>query len=131
MAEGLEPCSSDPCLSGVKIVDVNADVIQRATRRQTFGLIAQQLGFSIDQIRISLEGLPDRRTPTQRGWTRLSRGFRDELQARIDILTRMRDRLDGCIGCGCLSLTQCALYNAEDRARRQGTGPRYLLGEPE
>ncbi len=100
-------------------------------RRLSFVLIAQQLGFTIDQIRESLEGLPDKRTPTQRDWNRLSRGFRDELQARIDILTRMRDRLDGCIGCGCLSLTNCALYNADDRARRQGTGPRYLLGEPE
>lgn len=100
-------------------------------RRLSFVLIAQQLGFSIEQIRDNLHGLPDQRTPTQRDWSRLSRAFRDELQSRIDMLTRMRDRLDGCIGCGCLSLTQCALYNADDRARRQGTGPRYIVADPD
>lgn len=100
-------------------------------RRLSFVLISQQLGFSIGEIRERLEALPDARTPTQRDWNRLSRQFRDTLQARIDMLERMRDRLDGCIGCGCLSLTHCALYNDEDRARRQGTGPRYILGDPE
>ena len=99
-------------------------------RRLSFVLIAQQLGFSIEQIRDSLQGLPDHRTPTQRDWSRLSRSFRDELQGRIDMLSRMRDRLDGCIGCGCLSLSTCALYNADDRARRQGTGPRYIVADP-
>ena len=99
-------------------------------RRLSFVLIAQQLGFSIGEIRTRLEALPDQRTPTQRDWARLSRGFRDELQVRIDMLSRMRDRLDGCIGCGCLSLKNCALYNPEDRARRSGVGPRYVLGDP-
>lgn len=104
---------------------------QRADiRRLSFVLIAQQLGFSIERIRQALAELPEHRTPTQRDWSRLARGFRDELQTRIDTLTRLRDRLDGCIGCGCLSLSQCALYNAEDRAQRQGAGPRYLIGEP-
>ncbi len=99
-------------------------------RRLSFVLIAQQLGFSIGEIRNRLEALPDQRTPTQRDWAKLSRGFRNELQTRIDMLSRMRDRLDGCIGCGCLSLKNCALYNAEDRARRSGVGPRYVLGDP-
>jgi len=100
-------------------------------RRLSFVLIAQQLGFTLDEIASRLARLPDQRTPNQRDWTRLSREFRDELQHRIDMLTRMRDRLDGCIGCGCLSLSNCALYNADDRARRAGTGPRYILGDPD
>ena len=99
-------------------------------RRLSFVLIAQQLGFSIEEIRSRLDRLPEQRTPTQRDWARLSREFHEELQFRIDMLTRMRDRLDGCIGCGCLSLDNCALYNAEDRARRAGTGPRYILHDP-
>jgi len=100
-------------------------------RRLSFVLIAQQLGFSIEQIRDRLATLPDERTPTQKDWARISKGFRDDLQTRIDVMTRMRDRLDGCIGCGCLSLRNCALYNPDDRARRQGAGPRYILGEAE
>lgn len=100
-------------------------------RRLSFVLIAQQLGFSIDEIRGRLDALPEQRTPTQRDWSRLSRDFRESLQQRIDMLTRMRDRLDGCIGCGCLSLKNCALYNADDRASRAGVGPRYILHDPE
>ena len=99
-------------------------------RRLSFVLIAQQLGFSIEDIRRRLEKLPQQRTPTQKDWARISKGFRDELQQRIDMMTRMRDRLDGCIGCGCLSLDNCALYNPEDRARRTGAGPRYILSDP-
>jgi len=100
-------------------------------RRLSFVLIAQQLGFTIDEIRSRLEELPEQRAPNQKDWSRLSRQFRDELQRRIDMLERMRDRLDGCIGCGCLSLQRCQLYNAGDKARRSGTGPRYILAEPE
>ena len=98
-------------------------------RRLSFILIAQQLGFSLQDIRSRLQNLPQERTPTQRDWARISRGFRDEIQQRIDVLTNMRDRLDGCIGCGCLSLKRCALYNPEDRARGLGAGPRYVLGD--
>ncbi len=99
-------------------------------RRLSFVLIAQQLGFSIDEIRRRLASLPDGRTPTKRDWTRLSRQFRESLQQRIDMLERMRDRLDGCIGCGCLSLSNCELYNPEDRAHASGAGPRYILHDP-
>jgi MerR family redox-sensitive transcriptional activator SoxR len=98
-------------------------------RRLSFVLIAQQLGFTIEQIRERLSKLPAQRTPTQQDWTRISRGFRQDLQMRIDVMTRMRDKLDGCIGCGCLSLEKCALYNPDDRANRHGPGPRYLLQE--
>ena len=99
-------------------------------RRLSFILIAQQMGFALADIRDALATLPEGRAPTQRDWARISRGFRDELQSRIDLLTRMRDRLDGCIGCGCLSLRNCTLYNPEDRAASRGAGPRYLLGDP-
>lgn len=98
-------------------------------RRLSFVLIAQQLGFSIDDIRRQLDRLPMGRTPNRKDWTRISRAFRQELDERIDTLTRLRDSLDGCIGCGCLSLRRCTLYNPQDRAARRGTGPRYLMGD--
>jgi len=98
-------------------------------RRLSFILIAQQLGFSINEIRKQLEMLPDERTPTRKDWTRMSRDFRKELDTRIAMLTRLRDKLDGCIGCGCLSLKKCSLYNPDDRARRAGAGPRYVIGD--
>jgi len=98
-------------------------------RRLSFVKIAQQLGFPLEDIGARMRELPEGRTPTKRDWERMSKAFRQSLQERIDIMTRMRDKLDGCIGCGCLSLTNCALYNPEDRARRFGVGPRYLLGD--
>ncbi|GAB5450450.1 MAG: redox-sensitive transcriptional activator SoxR [Halioglobus sp.] len=98
-------------------------------RRLSFVLISQQLGFSLEDIRQRLDGLPSGRTPTQRDWARMSKSFREVLDERILVLTRMRDRLDGCIGCGCLSLTNCALYNPDDDAGQQGPGPRYLVGD--
>lgn len=99
-------------------------------RRLSFILIAQQIGFTIREIRDVLASLPDARTPTHKDWTQLSRGFRETLDHRITLMQRLRDQLDGCIGCGCLSLKRCALYNAEDRAARQGPGPQYLLNGP-
>jgi MerR family redox-sensitive transcriptional activator SoxR len=98
-------------------------------RRLSFVLIAQQLGFSLEEIGQRLARLPQGRTPTGKDWERMSRSFRRTLQERIDIMTRLRDRLDGCIGCGCLSLERCALYNPDDRAGLAGPGPRYLLGD--
>lgn len=98
-------------------------------RTLSFVLIAQQLGFSIDEIKSQLHELPDGRAPTQKDWTRISRSFRENLDTRIAMLTRLRDKLDGCIGCGCLSLRKCSLYNPDDRARRQGTGPRYIVAD--
>lgn len=98
-------------------------------RRLSFIRAAQQLGFSLGEIRAQLAALPQGRTPTQGDWTRISRRFRAVLDARIEGLTRLRDRLDGCIGCGCLSLKKCALHNPDDRLRRQGPGPRLLVGD--
>lgn len=99
-------------------------------RRLSFVMISQQLGFPLEEIRRQLDLLPDERTPTEKDWARISSHFRDSLQERIDIMTRMRDQLDNCIGCGCLSLSKCQLYNPDDRAHRFGKGPRYLLGDP-
>jgi MerR family transcriptional regulator, redox-sensitive transcriptional activator SoxR len=97
-------------------------------RRLSFIRIAQQLGLSIEGIARELARLPHGRTPTAADWARISREMRVMLDERIQLLTRTRDLLDGCIGCGCLSLKKCALYNPQDRAARHGSGPRYLLG---
>ncbi|MEM1434279.1 MAG: redox-sensitive transcriptional activator SoxR [Pseudomonadota bacterium] len=98
-------------------------------RRLSFVLIAQRLGFSLAEIRSQLAHLPAARTPTAEDWAELSAGFRDVLDQRIEGLQLLRDRLQGCIGCGCLSLDHCALYNPDDVAHRNGAGPRYLLGD--
>lgn len=98
-------------------------------RRLSFVLIAQQFGFTIEQIGKQLVMLPAGRAPTKQDWRRISRRFREHLDAKIDTLQELRDNLDGCIGCGCLSLRSCALYNPADRAGRRGTGPRYLMGD--
>ncbi|MEM7321083.1 MAG: redox-sensitive transcriptional activator SoxR [Pseudomonadota bacterium] len=103
---------------------------QRADiRRLSFVMIAQQFGLSLPDIRDVLAGLPGNRTPNAKDWARISLGLRAHLDQRIDTLTRLRDNLDGCIGCGCLSLPKCALYNPDDRAKSKGSGPRYLMGD--
>jgi len=96
-------------------------------RRLSFALIAQQLGFSLEAIARELAVLPQGRTPTAADWAKISRGFRRQLDERIAAMERMRDRLDNCIGCGCLSLRKCALYNPGDRLAAEGPGPRYLV----
>lgn len=98
-------------------------------RRLSFILIAQQLGFTLDEIKTRLAALPQNRTPTAQDWETMSRDFRAVLDARIVGLTRLRDRLSGCIGCGCLSLEKCELYNPEDRAGLRGSGPRFIIGD--
>jgi MerR family redox-sensitive transcriptional activator SoxR len=100
-------------------------------RRLSFIRIAQQLGFTIGEIEAELAALPQGRTPTQADWTRISRSFRETLDTRIAMLERLRDRLDGCIGCGCLSLATCALANPDDRMRLRGPGPRLVIGDVE
>tara|TARA_R110000787_G_scaffold16825_9_gene52978 strand:- start:9709 stop:10179 length:471 start_codon:yes stop_codon:yes gene_type:complete len=96
-------------------------------RRLSFVMIAQQLGFTVAEIGELLSGLPQERTPTKADWSKISAQFRERLDNQIERLELMRDRLDVCIGCGCLSLSHCALYNPEDRAARLGPGPRYLM----
>ena len=96
-------------------------------RRLSFIRIAQRLGLSIESISDELAKLPHGRTPNASDWRKISNTMRGLLDERIAVLIRMRDRLDGCIGCGCLSLKKCQLYNPEDRAAALGNGPRYVL----
>ena len=98
-------------------------------RRVSFILIAQQLGLSIEEIATVLGQLPHGRTPNQDDWSQISRSLKQRLDDRIAALSRTRDLLDGCIGCGCLSLKKCALYNPQDRAAQKGAGPRYVMGD--
>ena len=92
-------------------------------RRVSFILIAQQFGLTLPQIKTVFSELPDNRTPTAKDWAAISKDLRTHLDTRIRDLERMRDSLDGCIGCGCLSLDACALYNKDDKQAKRGTGP--------
>ncbi|WP_329106005.1 redox-sensitive transcriptional activator SoxR [Micromonospora sp. NBC_01699] len=96
-------------------------------RRVAFIRISQQVGISLDEIRTALDSLPDSRTPTTSDWTRLSAAWQGRLDERIRILTRLRDNLTGCIGCGCLSLQRCTLYNPGDELAAHGPGARLML----
>ena len=97
-------------------------------RRLSFILIAQRLGLSLGEIEGQLARLPQGRTPNAKDWAAISRSIRDQLDARIAELQRARDNLDGCIGCGCLSLKNCTLYNPNDTLATKGPGPRIVIG---
>ncbi|MBO9623465.1 MAG: redox-sensitive transcriptional activator SoxR [Sphingomonas sp.] len=96
-------------------------------RRISFALIAQQLGFTLPQLAEELAKLPEGRAPTAADWQRISANFRKVIEQRVAQLQRTLDDLNGCIGCGCLSLKKCALYNPDDRAGLNGVGPRFIL----
>lgn len=98
-------------------------------RRVAFVRVAQRVGLRLEEIREALLLLPEGRTPTAADWRRLSRSWRARLDEQIALLERLRDELEGCIGCGCLSLRRCSLYNPGDEASALGAGPRYLLGD--
>lgn len=102
-----------------------ADVL----RRVSFIKVAQRVGLSLSDIGQSLASLPSGRTPNKRDWAKLAKSWQPMLDERIAMLESMREKLDGCIGCGCLSLDACALYNPLDAAARHGAGPRWLLGD--
>lgn len=95
-------------------------------RRVAVIKVAQRTGIPLAEIRAALATLPDERTPTAADWKRLSTVWRTDLDARIARLTRLRDQLSGCIGCGCLSLGVCPLRNPWDALGEQGPGPRLL-----
>ena len=97
-------------------------------RRVSFIRIAQQVGVSLEEIRTALASLPEGRTPTRADWARLSARWRGRLDDQIALLERLRDQLDGCIGCGCLSLRSCTLTNPGDEMSERGPGA--VLLEP-
>jgi MerR family redox-sensitive transcriptional activator SoxR len=99
-------------------------------RRVGFIKVAQRVGLTLDEIRTALDSLPAGRTPNRKDWARLAASWQPILDERITLLEAMKEKLDGCIGCGCLSLDTCALYNPSDLAAARGTGPRFLLGDP-
>lgn len=99
-------------------------------RRLAFIGVAQRVGLRLEEIGAALAELPENASPMGEEWARLSASWRPMLDERIRLLEGLRDDLDSCIGCGCLSLDRCALYNPDDRARAFGAGPRYLLGDP-
>lgn len=98
-------------------------------RRVSFIRVAQQVGLSLDEIRTALASLPENRTPNRKDWERLSTSWRPRIDAQIAMLERLRGRLHGCIGCGCLSLEICKLVNPDDKAADRGPGPRYILDD--
>ncbi len=99
-------------------------------RRVSFIRICQQLGYSLAEIDSQLAHLPAGGAPSESDWAALAAGFSADLQQRIEGLSRLRDKLDGCIGCGCLSLQRCQIYNPDDIVAERGAGPRHLL-EPD
>lgn len=90
---------------------------------------AQEVGLSLNEISTALSSLPHGRTPTKTDWAKLATAWRSDLDARIAELTALRNELGDCIGCGCLSLTACALFNPQDEAGAAGTGARYIVGD--
>jgi MerR family redox-sensitive transcriptional activator SoxR len=96
-------------------------------RRVAFVRVSAQVGVPLEEIRAALASLPDGRTPTKADWARLSAAWRTRLDARIALMQKLRDDLTGCIGCGCLSLKSCRLYNRDDELATAGPGPVRLM----
>ena len=99
-----------------------ADVLRRISVIKA----AQKMGISLEEIKRAFASLPDNRTPTVEDWQILSSYWRNDLDARINYLTRLRDSLTGCIGCGCLSMKNCPIYNQNDQLGAEGNGPVLL-----
>jgi len=100
-----------------------------ALRRVALIRAGQEVGLSLSEVGAALQTLPHDRTPGKRDWERRSGTWRDRLDEQIAELQALRDELSDCIGCGCLSLKSCAIFNPSDRAAASGSGPRYLLGD--
>jgi MerR family transcriptional regulator, redox-sensitive transcriptional activator SoxR len=98
-------------------------------RRLAVIRLANELGVPLSRVAQAMAALPQGRAPTKDDWQALSAGWKDELDRRIVLLTRLRDELNGCIGCGCLSMERCPLFNPDDALARDGTGPRRILRE--
>ena len=98
-------------------------------RRVSFIRVAQQVGLRLDEISEAMASLPQNRTPNKLDWERLSTAWRPRIDHQIGMLERLRDRLSGCIGCGCLSLHACKLVNPGDQVAERGPGPRFVLDD--
>lgn len=110
--------------------DGNQRRYPRATLRRVALIRAgQEVGLTLGEIAGALQALPHDKTPTKRDWEKLSNGWRDRLDQQIAELEALRDELTDCIGCGCLSLKSCAIFNPSDAVSEKGSGPRYLLGD--
>lgn len=95
-------------------------------RRVSVIKAAQKMGVSLDEIKLAFANLPNNRTPTKEDWDALANQWRESLNQRIAYMERLRDMLSGCIGCGCLSLNNCPIYNPEDQLASKGSGPVIL-----
>ena len=103
-------------------------IFKRSTlRRVSFIMVSQELGYTLKEIASALKKLPESRTPNKKDWERLAKHFQKDLDERIQALELLKSKLASCIGCGCLSLKVCNLYNKGDKASLEGAGPRYLL----
>jgi MerR family redox-sensitive transcriptional activator SoxR len=98
-------------------------------RRVAIIRMAQEMGIPLAEVGVSLGALPQGHVPSKEDWSAISEGWKQKLDRRITLLTRLREELTNCIGCGCLSMERCPIYNAEDRLRVEGTGPRVMLRE--
>jgi MerR family redox-sensitive transcriptional activator SoxR len=98
-------------------------------RRVAFIKAGRQLGLSLREVRTALDKLPADKAPTRADWSRAARTWQARIDARIAELERLSATLGSCIGCGCLSLRRCALYNPDDTAAERGQGARWLLGD--
>lgn len=128
-ASALRFYESRGLISSVRSGSQRRHFAREVLRRVAFIKAAQTAGLTLEEIESTLASLPDQRTPTKQDWEKLSRSWQGLIQKRIDDLTALRDQLTSCIGCGCLSLKSCALYNPEDIAKTRGNGARYLLGD--
>ena len=116
------------------IVSERTDGNQRRYARSVLRIVsvikaAQEVGLSLREISEALASLPHARTPTTQDWATLAAGWRTDLDARIAELKALRDELGDCIGCGCLSLTSCGIFNPQDRVAQAGTGARFIVGD--
>ncbi len=128
-ASALRFYEAQGLLAGRRSAGGRREYPRHVLRRVAFVRAAQQVGLSLEEVKAALATLPAGRTPTAADWQRLARRWQPLLDERIAALQRLRDQLASCIGCGCLSLARCALYNPGDAAGARGPGARYLLGE--
>lgn len=116
-------------IQAIRSEGANRRFTRSEIRKVSFIGISQTLGFSLKEISTELQKLPDDRAPNKADWAKISRTFRKSLNQRVAMIERLRDKLDGCIGCGCLSMQKCTLYNKDDIAAEQGSGARFILDE--